>query len=164
MCATPTYPGLPSLRSRYGPKIFGDLLSYMNIGEWVKKTDLSSPIARRAALLVGRDGVSPTKADGSGVFVGDRLIMTARNVVQWYWDSYDNSRVRMDRPGKKIADFEMFAVQAQGNNVEPALWAASKLSACPYSDLALISVVPVNELAKAQPPLAPLRLSISSAA
>ena len=160
MCATPTYPGLPSLRSRYGPKIFGDLLSYMNIDEWVKKTDLSSPIARRAALLVGRDGVSPTKADGSGVFVGDRLIMTARHVVQWYWDSYDNSRVRMDRPGKKIADFEMFAVQAQGNNVEPALWAASKLSACPYSDLALISVVPVNELAKAQPPLAPLRLSI----
>jgi hypothetical protein len=83
----------------------------MNIDEWVKKTDLSSSIARRAALLVGRDGVSPTKADGSGVFVGDRLIMTARHVVQWYWDSYNNPRVRMDRPGKKMADFEMFAVQ-----------------------------------------------------
>jgi hypothetical protein len=137
-----------------------DLLSHMNIDEWVKKTDLSSPIARRAVLLVGRDGVSPTKADGSGVFVGDRLIMTARHVVQWYWDSYDDTKVKMDRPGKKMAAFEMFAVQAQGSNVEPALWAASKLSVCPYSDLALISVVPVNELAKTQPPLAPLRLSI----
>jgi hypothetical protein len=132
----------------------------MNIDEWVKKTDLLNPITRRAVLLVGRDGVSPTKADGSGVFVADRLIMTARHVVQWYWDSYNNPRVRMDRPGKKMADFEMFAVQAQGNNVEPALWAASKLSVCPYSDLALISVVPVNEPAKAQSPLAPLRLSI----
>jgi len=34
----------------------------------------------------------------------------------------------------------------------------SRLSVCPYSDLALISGLPVNELAKAQPPLAPLRL------
>jgi len=41
--------------------------------------------------------------------------------------------------------------------------AASKISVCPYSDLALISVVPVNELAKTQPPLAPLRLSIFAA-
>jgi hypothetical protein len=106
----------------------------MNVDEWVKKTDLSNPIARRAVLLVGKDGVSPIKADGTGVFVGDRLIMTARHVVQWYWDSYNKTRVRMDRPGKKMAPFEMFAVQARGNNVEPALWAASKLSICPYSD------------------------------
>ena len=132
----------------------------MDIDEWVKKTDLSSPIARQAVLLVGRNGVSPTKADGSGVFVGDRLIMTARHVVQWYWDTYSDSRVRMDRPGKKMADFGMFAVQAQGNNAEPALWAANKVAVCPYSDLALISVVPVNELAKTQPPLVPLRLNI----
>jgi len=86
--------------------------------------------------------------------------MTARHVVRGYWDRYNNPGVRMDRPGKKRAGFEMFAVHAQGNNAEPALWAASKLSVCPYSDLALISVVPVNEVAKAQPPLAPLRLSI----
>jgi hypothetical protein len=132
----------------------------MNIDEWVKKTDLSNPIARRAVLLVGRDGVSPTKADGSGVFVADRLIMTARHVVQWYWDTYSNSRVRMDRPGKKVADFGMFAVQAQGNSAEPALWAATKVAVCPYSDLALMSVVPVNGSAKAQPPLVPLRLNI----
>lgn len=132
----------------------------MDIREWVKKTDLSSPIARRAVLLVGRDGISSTKADGSGVFVADRLIMTAKHVVQWYWEVYGNPRVRMDRPGKKMADFEMFAVQAQGNGAEPVLWAASKVAVCPYSDLALISVVPVNDLAKARSPLGPLRLNI----
>jgi hypothetical protein len=132
----------------------------MNVDEWVKRTDLSNPIAQRAVLLVGRDGVSPTKADGSGVFVADRLIMTARHVIQWYWDSYDNSRVKMNRPGKKMADFELFAIQAQGNGGEPAMWAVTKLSVCPYSDLALISVVPVNETAKTRPTFTPLRLRI----
>jgi hypothetical protein len=132
----------------------------MDTHEWVKKTDLSSPITERAVLLVGRDGILPTKAIGSGVFVADRLIMTARHVVQGYWDIYNNPKVRMDLPGKKMADFEMFAVQAPGNSSEPALWAASKVAVCPYSDLALISVVPVDELAKGQPPLRPLRLNI----
>jgi hypothetical protein len=66
----------------------------------------------------------------------------------------------MDQPGKKMADFEMFAVQAPGNSAETALWAASKVAVCPYSDLALISVVPVDDLAKAQPPLGPLRMNI----
>lgn len=132
----------------------------MDIGEWVKKTGLSSPITGRAVLLVGRDGVLPTKAIGSGVFVANRLIMTARHIVQGYWDAYNDSRVRMDQPGKKMADFEMFAVQVPGNSAEPALWAASKIAVCPYSDLALISVTPVDDLAKAQPPLGPLRLNI----
>jgi len=59
-----------------------------------------------------------------------------------------------------MADFEIFAIQAPGNRPETALWAASKLAICPYSDLALISVVPVDDLAKAQPPLKPLRMDI----
>ncbi len=105
--------------------------------------------ARRVAC--GGDGVLPTKAIGSGVFIADRLIMTARHVVQGYWDAYNNPRVRMDQPGKKMADFEMFAVQALGNSSKTALWAASKVAVCPYSDLALISAVPVDDLAKAHP-------------
>src|SRR5208282_4378466 len=132
----------------------------MGIREWVEKTDLSGPITGRAVLLVGRDGVLPTKAIGSAVFIADRLIMTARHVVQGYWDLYDNSKVRMDQPGKKMADFEMFAVGVPGHSAERALWAASKVAVCPYSDLALISVVPVDDLAKAQPTLGPLRMNI----
>lgn len=132
----------------------------MDIRAWVKRTDMSSPITERAVLLVGRDGVLPIKAIGSGVFIADRLIMTAKHVVKGYWDTFNKSRVKMDQAGKKIADFEMFAIQAPGNNAETALWAASKLSICPYSDLALISVVPVDDLAKAQPQLGSLRMNI----
>ena len=132
----------------------------MNINDWVKRTNLSSPITERAVLLVGRDGVLPTKAIGTGVFIADRLIMTARHVVQGYWNFYNDPKVKMDQPGKKMADFEMFALQAPGNSPQLAMWAASKISPCPYSDVALISVVPVDELAKAQPPLGPLRLNI----
>jgi S1-C subfamily serine protease len=122
----------------------------MDINDWVKRTDLSSPITGLAVLLVGRDGVSPTKAIGSGVFVTDRLIMTVKHVVQGYWDFYGDPNVVLERQGKKIADFGMLAVQAPGNSAETALWEVRKLSLCPYSDLALISVEPVDELAKAQ--------------
>jgi S1-C subfamily serine protease len=125
----------------------------MNINDWVKKTDLSHPITGLGVLLVGRDGVAPTTAIGSGVFVGDRLIMTVKHVIQGYWDIYQKSKVVLERKGRKIADFEMFAVQAPGTSSEPALWAARKVAPCPYSDLALISVVPVDDLAKAQPEL-----------
>lgn len=132
----------------------------MDIRAWVKRTEMSSPIIERVVLLVGRDDVLPSKAIGSGVFIADRLIMTARHVVEDYWDTFNKSRVRIDQPGKKMADFAMFAIQAPGNSAETALWASSKLSICPYSDLVLISVVPVDDLAKAQSPLRPLSMNI----
>jgi hypothetical protein len=132
----------------------------MDINDWVKRTDLSSPITGLAVLLMGRDGVLPTKAIGSGVFVADRLIMTVKHIVQGYWDIYGNPNVVLERQGKKIADFGMLAVQAPGNSAETALWEVRKLSLCPYSDLALISVEPVDELAKAQQPLRAPTLSI----
>ena len=84
------------------------------------------------------------------MFVADRLIMTVKHVLQGYWDIYGNPNVVMERFGKKMAPFEMFATQVPRNSTVPAMWAASKVSICPYSDLALISVVPVDELAKAQ--------------
>jgi hypothetical protein len=132
----------------------------MNINNWVKKTDLSHPITGLGVLLVGRDGVAPTKAIGSGVFVADRLIMTVKHVIQGYWDIYQKRKVVLERKGKKMADFEVFAVQTPGTSSEPALWAVRKIALCPYSDLALMSVVPVDELAKAQPELVapPLRV------
>ena len=132
------------------------LLTRMDLNDWVKRTDLSSPVTEVAVLLVGRDGTlpsRPTRAIGSGVFVADRLIMTVKHVLQGYWDIYGNPNVVMERFGKKMAPFEMFAVQAPGRSATPAMWAARKVSLCPYSDLALISVAPVDELAKAQKPL-----------
>jgi hypothetical protein len=132
----------------------------MDINQWVERTDLTSPITGLGVLLVGRDGVAPTKAIGSGVFVAERLIMTAKHVVQGYWQLYGNPNVVLERQGKKLADFEMFAVQALGNSAATALWAARKVALCPYSDLALISVEPVDELAKTQQTLKTPILSI----
>jgi hypothetical protein len=77
--------------------------------------------------------------------------MTVKHVIQGYWDIYGNPNdVPMERFGKKMAPFEMFAVQVPRNSTVPAMWATRKLSVCPYSDLALVSVEPVDELAKAQ--------------
>jgi hypothetical protein len=136
------------------------LWAMMDINDWVKRTHLSHPITGLGVLLVGRDGVCPTKAIGSGVFVADRLVMTVKHVVQGCWDIYQKHKVVLERQGKKMADFEMFAVQAPGTSSETALWAARKIALCPYSDLALIGVVPVDELAKAQSELMapPLRI------
>ncbi len=132
----------------------------MNINQWVERTDLTSPITGLGVLLVGRDGVAPTKAIGSGVFVAERLILTVKHVVQGYWQLYGNPNVVLERQGKKRADFEMFAVQTPGNSAAPALWAVGKIALCPYSDLALISVEPVDELPKAQQTLKASILSI----
>lgn len=109
------------------------LLTRMDINEWVKRTDLSSPITEGAVLLTGRDGILPTRAIGSGVFVADRLIMTVKHVLQGYWDIYGNPNVVLERFGKKMAPFEMFAIQVPRNSTVPAMWAASKVSICPYS-------------------------------
>ena len=135
-------------------------MASMKIEEWVTKTDLSSPITGLAVLIFGRDDVSGAKAVGSGVFVADRLIMTVKHVIKEHWRFYGNPRVELERQGKKIAESGIFAVQVPGTDVEPALWAARKISLCPYSDLALMSVEPVDELAKAQPPFGPLPLNI----
>ena len=132
------------------------LLATMNIRAWVKRTDLSNPITERGVLLVGRDGVSPTKAIGSGVFIADRLIMTARHVVEDYWDTFNKSSARMDQPGKKMADFEMFAVQAPGDSAETALWAASKLSICPSSRVERSLAARLHELSRPRPETANL--------
>jgi hypothetical protein len=136
------------------------VLINMNINQWVERTDLTSPVTGIGVLLVGRDGVAPTKAIGSGVFVAERLVMTVKHVVQGYWQLYGNPNVVLERQGKKLADFEMFAVQAPGDSAATALWAVRKIALCPYSDLALISVEPVDELAKEQQTLKAPILSI----
>ena len=96
------------------------------------------------------------KAMRSGVFVSTGLIMTARHVVEGFWDYYGDPKVDLHTEGTKKADFSMYAVQFPGNGTAPALWATKNVASCPYSDLAVISVVPVNDLAKSYPfPLMP---------
>jgi hypothetical protein len=132
----------------------------MGIDEWVKRTDLSSPVTEVAVLLVGRHAELPTRAIGSGVFVADRLILTVKHVLQGYWDFYGAPNDVMETFGKRTAPYEMFAIQGPGPSGTRSMWAASKVSVSPYSDLALISVVPVDEAAKAQRPVRPLAMNV----
>jgi Trypsin-like peptidase domain len=123
-----------------------------NLNDWVRPTSLSSPITGLAVLLVGRDGVSPTRAIGSGVFIAPGLIMTVKHVIKEFWKLFEDPNVEeMEEVRKKKPGFEMFAVQMPEGSASPALWAASFTTMCPYSDLAVISVVPADGLAKANP-------------
>jgi hypothetical protein len=84
--------------------------------------------------------------------------MTARHVVEGFWDYYGDPKVKAElrSEGTKKDEFSVYAVQFPGNGTGPALWAAKNIASCPYSDLAAISVVPVNDLAKSYPlPLMP---------
>jgi hypothetical protein len=124
----------------------------MNVNDWVQPAELTSPITGLAVLLVGHDGVSPTKAVGSGVFVAPGLIMTVKHVLKEFWRLFENPNVgELEEQKQKTPAFELFAVQCPGSSSATALWAASKITLCPYSDLAVISVVPVDALAKAHP-------------
>lgn len=128
----------------------------MNTNEYLKPTGLDSPVTAVSVLLIGRDGRSATKAIGSGVFVSTGLIMTARHVVEGFWDYYGDPKVDLHTEGTKKTDFSVYAVQFPGNGTAYALWATKNMALCPYSDLAVISVVPVNDLAKSYPfPLMP---------
>ena len=131
---------------------------HMQTNEYLKPTGLDSTVTAVSVLLIGRDGKSPTKAIGSGVFVSTGLIMTARHVVEGFWDYYGDPKVKakLRSEGTKKDDFSVYAVQFPGNGTAPALWATKNVASCPYSDLAVISVVPVNDLAKSYPfPLMP---------
>jgi hypothetical protein len=82
--------------------------------------------------------------------------MTARHVVDGFWDYYGDPKVDLYTEGTKKADFSVYAVQFPGNGTAHALWATKNMELCPYSDLAVISVVPANDLAKSYPfPLMP---------
>lgn len=79
-----------------------------------------------------------------------RLIMTVKHVIREFWKIFEDRDIgELEEIKKKVPGFEIYAAQRPGGGVATALWAASKVDFCPYSDLAVISVVPVDDLAKA---------------
>jgi S1-C subfamily serine protease len=85
---------------------------HMQTNEYLKPTGLDSTVTAVSVLLIGRDGKSPTKAIGSGVFVSTGLIMTARHVVEGFWDYYGDPKVKakLRSEGTKKDDFSVYAV------------------------------------------------------
>ncbi len=119
----------------------------MNVNDWVIRTELESPITEHALLLLGRDGVTNNPI-GSAVFIAAGLAITAKHVIEGFWQLYGTPGVRLEQKGDKTAQFEIVAIQYPGKESNAAIWMTRMVWLCPYSDLALLSLEPVDELSK----------------
>jgi S1-C subfamily serine protease len=111
-----------------------------------RSTELESPITEQALLLVGGDGAA-THALGSAVFIATELAMTARHVVEEFWNRLG--------PGSPFqgeqqleARFSILAVQYPGVTSEPALWRVTFVWGARFTDIAFVGLVPANSLAE----------------
>src|ERR1700677_1078659 len=103
----------------------------MDVEDWTQRLGLYSSIAEIGVLLTGRDGVLPTRAVGSGIFVAPRLIMTVKHVIREFWRLFEDPKVgELEEIKKKVPAFEMFAVQCPGISETMAVWAAQKITFC----------------------------------
>ena len=111
-----------------------------------KATELESPITEHALILVGGNGIE-THALGSAVFIAPELAITARHVVEEFWNSLGSwNRFEGERPLE--GHFSVLAVQYPGASSEPALWQVSFAWGARFTDIAFLALTPANDLAK----------------
>jgi len=83
-------------------------------------------------------------ASGTAVSVGGGLLMTAKHVVEDYWERLGTGgRLR----GSLSANFRIVARQMLGAGKELAYWRATRCWTSPATDIAFILVVPLSESA-----------------
>lgn len=109
-------------------------------------TELESPITEFALLLVGGDGRS-TMALGSAVFIARELAISAKHVIEEYWNQFGSS---YPFAGEKplTGHFALFAVQYPGSRSDAALWRVEYVWAARFTDIAFLSLRPANEIAE----------------
>ena len=111
-----------------------------------KATELESPITEIALVLVGGNAIE-THALGSGVFIAARLAITAKHVVEEFWNRLaSGNRFEGERPLEGA--FSILAVQFPGPSSEPALWLVSFVWCARFTDIAVLAVTPANDLAE----------------
>jgi hypothetical protein len=120
----------------------------MESPDWLlNPTELESPITEFAVLLVGRDGLT-NHPIGSGVFIAAGLVMTAKHVINEFWQRMGPGTPFAGRD-EKTANFGILVVQYPGETAIPSLWSVSTVFGASFTDIAFLSVSPVNELAEA---------------
>jgi hypothetical protein len=119
----------------------------MNISDWVSSIKLENPITEQVLLLFGRNGITNDPI-GSAVFIAPRPAITVKHVVAEFWRLYGTPDVGLEDKGDKDAEFEILAIQYPGDRAQPAVWIARRAWVCPYPDLAVMTVEPVDELSK----------------
>ena len=119
----------------------------MDFKDWVVPIRLESPLTEDVLVLLGRNGLT-NNLIGSAVFIAPGLALTAKHVVEEFWRLFGTPDVRLEHRGDKSANFEIVAIQYPGERSEAAIWMTRLVWICPQSDIAAISLEPVNKLAR----------------
>ena len=115
-----------------------------------KQEELASTHFRNAVLLVAKGPHEDVyHALGSGVFVAGGLMLTAKHV---YDEAWARRGANKKRTFDTVAPFEIRAYHWPGDRDDLAVWAVTGAWDTPYSDLALLSVIPHNSIATANNP------------
>ena len=109
------------------------------------RTELEEPITEFVVLLVGRGGGSFYPI-GSGVFLTRSLVMTAKHVIEEFWRFMGDGSPLVEKK-EKLGHFMVVAVHFPGESRDAAIWSATAFTLSLFSDIALISLKPYNELA-----------------
>lgn len=108
-----------------------------------KPTPLDSVITGRAVVIAAYDGAE-VHAQGTGIFVAPRLVMTAKHIVEHFW----NRLASRPRPAPGVAVSAPFAIQVlqfPGDAAVPAMWVGERAWTSSATDAAFLQVVPNGE-------------------
>lgn len=126
------------------------IMSEGNAGWSFEQKELGSQHFMHTVVFVARDPQNDqVRPLGSGVFVAAGLVLTARHVYQEAWARLaENTKRRFD----SIAPFHIDAYNWPNETDGLAIWGVDAAWDTPFSDLALVRVVPSNEAAKLNHP------------
>lgn len=108
------------------------------------ETGLKSLVTEVAFSLAAWRG-DHWRASGSAVSVGNRLLITAKHVVEDYFDHVEERSVTLR--GSVTGNFGIIARQMLREGEEIALWRARRLWLSPATDIAFVLVEPMSESA-----------------
>jgi S1-C subfamily serine protease len=116
----------------------------------IEQKELGDRHFMHTVVFVARDSQNDqVRPLGSGVFVAAGLVLTAKHVYQEAWASLtQNANRRFD----SIAPFHIDAYHWPNETDGLAIWGVDAAWDTPFSDLALLRVIPSNDVAKRNHP------------
>src|SRR5262245_28361510 len=110
------------------------------------KTELSDLITSMAVVLLADNG-TVVRPVGTAVFVARELAMTARHVIEEFWNTFE-ARPRPDDGIPVDCHFRILALQFLGSPSRPALWYLTRGWCAQYTDVAFLELRPADDAAR----------------
>jgi hypothetical protein len=110
------------------------------------KTPIADTITQHALLIMADDG-RRVRASGSAVFVAPELAITAKHVIEDFW----NALLPGDKPENGLpvrCEFRVHAVQFPGDTIVPAVWRLTRAWCSSFTDVAFLELRPANGAAQ----------------